>query len=573
MKKSPILLIVICLLAVISVNVISSFYHWRFDLTSEKRYTLSSSTKDMLKSLDDYVYFKVFLTGDDLPAGFQRLRNETREMLDEFSAHSKYVEFDFIDPAESQDAELTQRTYAELYDLGLQPTELRIKTKDGAEQKIIFPGAIATYKEKEIAIQLLQNQVGVPNDEVLNNSIQSLEYQLSNAIRKITSDSKANVAILEDYGTMPPSLTVSFENMLKEYYNVERITLGGHLNSLADISDKGGDTVKMSNKYNVLVVAGPTVPFSEKDKFIIDQFVMRGGNILWLVEPLAVTMDSLQNKPDTYAVENNTNTVDMLFNYGVRLENQLVVDAQCLSIPMTVGNVGDKPQIDFFKWHFFPVLIPTSTHPIVKNLNAIKTEFVSPITAIEVDGISSTTLLSTSSYSNILPSPVLVSLRALNENINVGDYKYKNIPVAVLLEGKFTSLYDNRIPAELIDNTLMDFQAQGKPAKMIVVSDADIIKNQFRAGDGIPLPVGYDQYTDIQFGNRELLMNMMNYLCGDDDLISVRSRELKLRTLDMEKVKNHATMTKVMNVALPPLMIICAGLLFNVIRKRKYTKK
>lgn len=576
MKKiklnSPIFYIIVSLLFVAAVNVIASFFYKRLDLTSEKRYTLSPATVEMLNELDDYVYFKVFLTGDDMPAGFQRLRNETREMLDEFAAHSKYVEFDFIDPTNEDDPELTMQAYQELVEKGLEPTDLRIRTNSGSENKIIFPGAIVSYKNLEVAMPLLQSQIGVPSNEVLNNSIQSLEYQMSNAIRKLTSVERSNVAIIDDYGAFSENYTLAFEGMLKEYYNVSRIKIDGQLSSLADIKEEEGESATMTNKYAAIVIMRPTEPLPEKDKFIIDQYVMRGGKVLWLVEPVYVTMDSLNAQPSTYAVVNDVNLTDQLFNYGVRLEPQLVTDVQCLSIPMTTGNIGGRPQIDFFHWPYFPVITPTLQHPIVKNLNALKTEFISPITTIGVEDVSSTILLTTSPYSNIEVAPSLVSLQTLQENIDPALYKQKNIPVAVLLEGYFPSLYDNRVPNELIDSKLIDFKTKSEKTAMVVISDADMIKNQFRTGDGYPLNLGYDQYTDIQFGNPELFLNIMNYLCDDSGLISVRSRELKMRVLDVDKTKKYSTHVVVLNMVLPSLLIIIGGVLFNIIRKRKYSK-
>ena len=571
-KNSSLLFIIIGLVFVIAVNIISSYFYKRFDLTSEKRYTLSPATIDMLDNLDDYVYFKVFLTGKDMPAGFQRLRNETREMLEEFSAHSKYVEFEFIDPSEAGDPDLVNQTYKDLVEKGLQPTDLRINTNNSSERKIIFPGAIVSYKNREVSMQILKSQIGVPSDEVLNNSIQSLEYEMSNAIRKLTTKHKSNVAIIDDYGSLSAENTISFENLLKEYYTVSRIKIDGQLNSLASIYGKGKDSATMRNKYKAIIIAGPTQPVPEKDKFIIDQFIMRGGKVLWLVEPVAVSMDSLQTSPTTYAVENKTNLTDQLFTYGVRLEPQLVMDAQCLSIPMTTGTVANRPQIQFFHWPYFPVLMPEEQHPIVKNLNALKTQFISPITTVGVEGVTSTVLLSTSKYSKVVVTPALISLETLNKPLDPAVYNQHNIPVAVLLEGTFPSLYDNRVPQEIIDNSLMNFLPKSKKTSMVVISDADMITNQFKAGEGYPLNMGYDQYNDVQFGNPELFLNIMNYLCDDSGLIAVRSRELKLRALDVNKIKDYSTSAIVINMILPSLLIILGGLIFNIFRKRKYSR-
>ncbi|MDL2240901.1 gliding motility-associated ABC transporter substrate-binding protein GldG [Bacteroidales bacterium OttesenSCG-928-K22] len=571
-KFSTLYTVLAGLLLVIAFNVIASFFYTRFDLTAEKRYTLSQATVDLLDELDDYVYVKVMLTGKDLPMSFQRLKNETKEMLDEFAARNKYVEYVFIDPTKAGNTDDVRAAYSELAEKGLMPTDLRVNTKSGSERLIVFPGALITYKDREIPVHLLQSQMGIPSEEVLNNSIQNLEYNLSNAIRKLTSVRKSSIAIIEGYGGFERDYYISFDAMLREYYSVSYVNINGQLNSLADIRGRGEDTAKMTNKYSAIIIPGPTSAVPEKDKFVIDQYIMRGGKVLWLVEPVYVTMDSLQNSATTLAVNNNTNLQDQLYNYGVRIEPQLVMDMQCLSIPLTTGVIGGRPQIEFFSWPFFPVLTPMSSHPIVKNLNAIKTEFISPISKIEIPNIRHTTLLTSSQYSKIFAVPDVVSLELLTRKPDPALFNKQNIPVAMLVEGTFRSLYVNRIPPSLRDNAMMDFLPESKPTSMVVVTDADMIKNQFRAGDGVPLNMGYDQYTSNQFGNPEFFLNVMNYLCDDTNLISVRSRELKLRVLDVAKIEKNSLKYQLINLILPSLLVIICGVIYSIIRKYKYSK-
>ncbi|MDR2084715.1 MAG: gliding motility-associated ABC transporter substrate-binding protein GldG [Bacteroidales bacterium] len=571
-KFSVLKTIVAGLIFVVAINILASFFYTRVDLTSEKRYTLSQATMDLLDEIDDYVYVKIMLTGKDLPMSFQRLRNETKEMLDEFAAHNKYIEYVFIDPARVGNSDDVMAAYTELAEKGLMPTDLRVNTKTGSERRIIFPGALINYKDREIPVQLLQTQMGTPSEEVLNNSIQSLEYNLSNAIRKLTNTHKSSVAIIEGYGGFRRDYYVSFEAMLSEYYSVSYVNIDGQLNSLANIRSRGEDSVVMENKYQAIIIPGPTNALPEKDKFVIDQYIMRGGKVLWLVEPVYVTMDSLQNSPVTLAVNNYTNLQDQLYTYGVRLEPQLIMDLQCLSIPLTTGSVGGRPQIEFFPWTFFPVLTPMSTHPIVKNLNAIKTEFISPVTKIDIPNVKHTVLLHSSQYSKIFATPDVVSLELLTRKPDQALFNKRNIPVAMLLEGTFRSLYDNRIPPDLRDNAMIDFLPASVPTAMVVVSDADMIKNQFRAGDGMPLNMGYDQYTSNQFGNPEFFLNVMNYLCDDSNLISVRSRELKLRILDVTKIERSSLKYQLINLIIPALIIILGGIIYSIIRKHRYSK-
>lgn len=570
---SKLIRIIACLIFILAVNIISSFVFDRLDLTSEKRYTLSPTTKELLKNIDDYVYFKVALTGSDLPVSFQRLKNETKEMLDEFAAHSKYIEYVFIDPAASDDPEEVAAAYQELYDKGLVATDLQVKKSNGSMRKIIFPGAIATYKDREIAIQLLQTQMGVPSEEVLNNSIQSLEYSLSNAIRKLVTIHKSEIAIIEGHGELNKNYMIAFEAMLREYYSVSYVTINGQLNSLADIKGKGEDSVKIVNKYKAIIIPGPKQPFSEKDKFVIDQYIMRGGKVLWLVEPVYASMDSLQNSPTTMSYAIDHNLQDQLFNYGIRIEPQLIMDLQCLSIPLSTGSVGGRPQIDFFPWYYFPVITPTGDHPIVKNLNAIKTEFISPVTPLEIPNVKATVLLTSSPFSKLFMTPDVISLDILRNKPSPSLFTKSEIPVAVLLEGEFNSLYDGRIPYEVQNNSLIGFKSESSPTAMVVISDVDIIKNQFRSSDGTPLNLGYDQYTQNQFGNPELMLNIMNYLCDDSKLISVRSRELKIRLLDSAKIHNNSIKIQILNMIIPSVLIIIGGIIYWFIRKRKYSKK
>lgn len=572
-KNTSIVTIILGLILVIVVNIFSSFVFHRWDLTAEKRYTLSKPTLELLKGLDDYVYFKVMLNSKDLPVGFQRLKQETKEMLDEFRAHSKYIEFEFIDPTKSDDPDMVNASMQELVDAGLSPTKIFVETKTGSTQQIIFPGALLSYKERTVPVQLLTTQIGVNSDEVINNSIQSLEYSLSNAIRKVSNIRKNKIAILDDYGCLDQENIMAFTALMQEYYDVTFVKLDGQLNSLANIHSKGEDTVEMSNKYTALIIPGPTKPVSEQDKFVIDQYIMRGGKVLWLVEPVYVTMDSLQSAPSTYVFENHHNLKDQLFNYGVRLEPMLIMDLQCLDIPLLTGNIAGRPQIQMFPWVFFPIITPLSNHPIVNNLNALKTEFVSPITPLAVQGIKQTVLLHSSPYSRLFMTPDEVSLEILTQKPNADLYQKLDIPIMVLLEGKFKSLYDNRIPPELMDNPLIDFKKESVENSMIVISDADMIRNQFRSGDGAPLNLGFDQYTGIQFGNPELFINIMNYLCDDSHLISVRSRELKIRMLDNNKIVQNSLKIQIFNLLIPSLIVVICGIIYNIFRRRRYVLK
>jgi ABC-2 type transport system permease protein len=551
------------------LNIISAFIFTRFDLTAEKRYSLSPATKDLLKKTDDIIFFKVYLEGD-LPPGFRRLSNETREMLDEFRAYSKNIEFEFVNPSENPDAKERNDEYKLLVERGLQPTDLRMNQKGEARQLIIFPGCMVTYKGREVPVQLLMQQLGEDPARVLNNSIQGLEYNLAAAIEKLTTQIKPGIAIIEGQGELSQAETIDLEQTLAEYYRVERVTIGHKINSLT--VRLTGDTVNepLVNKYKALIIAKPTKPFDEKDKFLIDQFIMRGGRVLWLIDPVFASMDSLEKYSVTMGIVNDINLEDMLFNYGVRLNTNLVMDLNALQIPLTTGQMGSQPQIQYFPWYYFPLLIPVQGHPIVNGLNAIKTEFISGIDTIEKTGITKTILLSTSPYSRTVNAPALIDLNILRKEPDPAMYSQGPQPVAVLLEGTFQSAFQFRIPPELGANPELGFREKSRPTRMVVIADGDIAKNQFHYKDGYALPLGYDQYTRQTYGNKDLILNIMNYLTDDSGLISVRSRELKLRLLDNSRIAGERLFWQLVNILIPLLLIAGFGFVKYRLRRRKY---
>jgi ABC-2 type transport system permease protein len=570
-KRSNIFQLFLGIAILLLVNIIAGFIFTRFDLTAEKRYSLAPATRKMLKGLKDEVVFKVYLEGD-LPPGFRRLANETKEMLDEFRAYSKHIQYEFIDPSSNPDAKERNDGYKLLQERGLQPTEIRVNKKGQASQLIIFPGAIIGYGGHEVAVQLVISQLGQDADKALNTSVQSLEYNLASGLNKLTEPQKPEIAFIQDQGELSPTETVYAQDALSEFYNVERIAINHKISSLT-FRLKGTSGDRLINKYRAIIIAKPTKPFDEKDKFLIDQFIMRGGKVLWLVDPVLASMDSLQKYNSTMGLVNNVNLDDMLFNYGVRMNSDLVMDKIALPIPVKTGQIGDQPQFDFFPWYYFPLLTPTINHPIVNGLNAIKTEFVSSIDTVEAQGVKKTILLSTSPYSRKVNAPIYIDLDILQKPADPAQYNQGPQPVAVLLEGNFVSAFMFRIPPELAENKDIQFLSKSrKPSKMIVVGDGDIIKNQFHFSQGYALPLGYDQYTRQTFGNRDFLLNAINYLCDDSGLITVRSRELKLRMLDSTKVENQRLFWQLFNIILPLILILIFSFIKLRIRARKYSR-
>ncbi len=573
-RRNSFVQLAIGLAFIIMLNLIGSFAFYRLDLTSEKRYTLAPSTRKMLKELNDVVYFKVYLEGD-FPAGFQRLRNETREMLNQFRAYSDNVQYEFIDPIKGKDNKELEAMYTQLAQSGLNATDLQVKEKDGMSRKMIFPGAVVSYHGKEMPLDLLLTQVGRPPDEVLNNSVQSLEFGLINVIRKLSVTHKPKIAFIEGHGELSAEHTASIEAALSEYYEIDKVQIDGKISSLSKRSPKGKDSTEytIKNKYEAIIIARPTVAFSkdERDKFIIDQFIMRGGKVLWMIDAVRAEMDSLQASDHTVALTNELNLDDMFFNYGVRLNSNLVVDINSLPIPVVIDQKGNQKLLP---WVFFPVLIPTSANPIVRNLNAVKTEFVSSIDTLDTPEVKKTILLTTSRYSRVLNTPVMVSLGFLYQQPDPAQFNQPYQPVAVMLEGEFASLFLNRVPAEIAEAPEVGFIGKSSKTAMIVVADGDIIKNQLQPGPQgpTPLPLGYDKYTGTRFGNKEFILNAMNYLCDDSGLLSVRSREVKLRTLDTARIDAERTSWQLFNTIVPIVLVLVFALIQGYIRRRKYTR-
>jgi gliding-associated putative ABC transporter substrate-binding component GldG len=556
-KHSDILNLILGLAILVLVNVISAYVFKRIDLTTEKRFTLSDATVEMLKNLDDVVFVRVYLEGE-FPAGFKRLRNATKEMLDEFRAIAgDNIQYEFIDPSANPDEKERKALYAQLTKQGIQYTNLEFREGESKSEKIIFPGAIVAYKEREAPVQILKSQIGVPPEVMLNNSIQQIEYELANTIRKLASEKVSTVAFIEGHGELDSLFTADIMKSLSEYYNIKRLKINEQLKALQNI--------------DAIVIAKPDSAFSEKDKFIIDQFIMRGGKALWLIDRTDANMDSLSKSSNFMALTKDLNLDDMLFKYGVRINTNLVQDLQAVPIPIVIGYIGNQPQQKFFPWFYFPLLMPYAKHPIVNNLNAIKAEFISTIDTVGAKGIIKTPLLHTSKYAKVLPTPVRVSINMLREEPKIEQFNKSFQPLAVLLEGEFESNFKNRLAPELLDSKEINFKEKGIPTKMIVVADGDIIKNQVQYSTGRAMPLGYDKYTNEVYGNKNFILNAMNYLLDDSGLIGARSKEIKLRLLDIDKLKRERTSWQFLNVVTPLLLVVLYGLIRFYWRKRKYT--
>ncbi len=575
LKKNQIIAFLVTVVIVVLVNVIGSYVFTRFDLTSEKRYTLSPTTKEILNDLNDYVYFKVYLEGD-FPAGFKKLRRETKEMLDEFRAYSKFIDYEFINPSESADAAERNETYKQLYQAGLNPTDVVVKNRDGSsKQMVIWPGALVSYRNNtEIAIDLLENQIGQSSEQALNASMQNLEFRLIDAVKKVIRLQKPNIAFIEGHGELSEQEVHDIAQTLAQNYNVVRLEIDGKIDALMHRTQDEESDVKAFPSYDAIIIAKPTLPFDERDKFLIDQYIMHGGKVLWMVEPVYATMDSLQSQESTIGLEQDLNLDDMLFKYGVRLNRDLLLDLTCASLPIRTGQVAGQAQLEFFRWYYFPLLQAASEHPMVRNMNAIKADFVSSMDATtSANDIEQVPLLKTSDYTKVSGTPVFITLAMLRQAPDKRMFASKGKNVAYLLKGSFPSLYANRIPQEIAEDNGTNFMEESIPTAMIVVADGDIIRNQIDIKTRKPLPLGFDQYTQNTYANKEFIENAIGYLVEGEGMIDIRSRELKVRLLDDTKINRERTKWQVVNTLLPIAVIIALGFVMAFIRKKKYSKK
>ena len=557
-KRRDILMLAGVLVIILLINFVCSLAFKRFDLTSEKRYTLSASTRKLLKELDDVVYLKIYMQGDFNPS-FTHLRNETKEILDEFRAYSNNnVEYEFINPLENPNKEEVDKLEKQLFDRGIMPEEVVDKGSEKTSRTLIWPGAICTYKGKESVWQIFKRQVGFEPEQSINNSIQELEYGLSNTIRKTKIIRKPEVIFLEGKGELDTIRGADFMRSLNEYYNVTRVNIRNKLYAL-----KGADAI---------VIAQPDSAYDDKDKYIIDNFIMHGGKALWLVDPVYINRDSFNLKGFTLGFKNDLNIDDILFKYGVRLNPVLVQDLQCSQVPVNVGFKQGQPNFQLYPWFYYPLLLPSGNHPIVKNLDLIRTEFISTLDTVYAKNVRKTILLQTSRYTKTQTTPARVSLALVKYKPKEEQYNNSYQNVACLLEGTFESVFKNRIPTAFMQDTTYGYMEQSKPTRMIVVADGDLAKNEYQRQTGMVYPLGYDIYTKTQFANKTFLLNCMNYLLDDEGLLQLRTREVKLRLLDKKRLVTQASKWKWMNVGLPLLMVVLGGMLQFYVRRKKYSK-
>ncbi len=543
---------------VLFLNVLSNGFFHRFDLTKDQRYTLSNTSLSIIKQVKNPLSVKVYMQGD-LPAEFKRLQQETRQLLEEFQGYNSNIVFEFVDPLENEDESMDN--IKELYRKGLTPINITVDDKGKQSQAMVFPWAIAVYNNKEVNIPLLKNRMGASTTQKVIGSVQHLEYSIADALNKITQEKQKKVAIIKGNGEPHEAYIAKFLLQVRESYHIGPFTLDS-------VAKNPIGSLDALEKYDLAIIAKPTETFTDGEKQVLDQYIINGGKTLWLVDQVAVEMDSLYNSSGaTLAYPRNLNLNDMFFKYGFRINPDLVKDEQGSPIKLASGEQGSATQFQEFNWKFAPQVYPTSLHPIVKNLGGIKFDFANGIDTLK-NGIKKTILLQSSQYSKKIGTPVEINLNSVTEETTPADYVNKgNIPLSVLLEGSFHSMFENRV----LPFDQKTFEAKGKENKMIVISDGDLIRNQLDKNFQ-PVELGYDQRSGNLYDNKDFLINCVNYLLDDNGLINIRSKDLDLPLLDKEKVYENYTRTQFLTIGLPILILVLFGLVFTFLRKRKYSR-
>ena len=556
------------ILIIVAANYLGSLYFTRIDLTSDRRFTLAKVTKNVLKQLDEKLECTVYLKGD-FPAGFKRLETQTREILEEFQAYNKNVRFFFVNPSASGNLKKRESFYRRLVNSGLVPTNLQVKTKNGLEQQYIFPGALLRYKGREIPVELLSSERNIPPAEALNHSIENLEFTFINAIHKLVRQKKPSLAYLIGQGEPQGKHVTDILNSPNENYTLTMVSPDSLPNPLLEKQKSDTSAFRVVPRYNALIVAKPQKPFTEREKLMLDQYIMYGGKVLWLVDPVLASMDSIKRSETTVSIDLNLGLQEQLFTYGVRLNKNLVLDLNAVPIPVRTGQTGNQPQIRLLPWYYYPLITPRSNQPVVRNLNSIEMNFVSSIDTLAIEGVKKTILLKTSPYCGVEKVPGIISLAILRQKPDPYFFHGPARNVAVLLSGKFTSDFNNRLLSGL-KSKIFPFRKVSVPTRMIVVSDGDIIRNQLKIPDGYPLPLGYNQFTRQTYGNKEFILNALNYLTDGPGLISLRTRDFKLRLLDKTKVNRQRMQWQLFNVLTPLVVMLIFAFVVIGLRKRKY---
>lgn len=534
---------IVVLVALVVINLLMSYIVCRWDMTDDKRYSISAPTKALLQDLDAPLTITLLLDGE-MNAGFLRLQKATQELVEELGVYAAGG-YQLLGAPE----QLTTNGYG-----NLEPTVVHERTHKGqTAQTIIYPYAIVQYHDRSQVVTLLKNQRGLSGEENLNHSIENLEFAFAEAIRSLTQDTIEKIAFLEGHGELEERDVYDLTQQLAKYYQIDRGTLGTVSGVLDD--------------YKAVIIADPQMPFSETDKYILDQYIMQGGRILWVVNGVRFSDDYLASEGYTPIIALDLNINDMLFRYGVRINHALVQDLQCLPVPVDVSHDPNQPNWQPMPWTFAPLLLTSQVSPITRNVAQVTATMASAIDIVgENDGIRKEVLLATSSASRLTSAPAKVDLSMGNDSEG---FNQAFVPVAVSLEGVFPSIYAHLLPPEEVTLTT-PLLRESKPTRQIVVAAGSTIRNDWQQGQ--PLPLGYDRYTQMQFGNRDFMVNAVLHLTDDQGWLQLRQKEFTLRLINDQRARQTRIVAQVISIVIPLALLAIVGGAMLILRRKRYVK-
>lgn len=559
-KLQPLLWFVVGVGIILSLNVIADKFFFRIDLTEDKKYSLAPSTKKLLDEAKEPIMVEVYLAGD-LPPGFKRLQSAVRETLEEFRAFGTAdIEYSFIDPSASSDRKVRSQTQASLQKKGVLPTNLMTRGNDKVEEKLIFPGAIIRVKEKEIPVLFLKGNQSAPPEVRLNQSVEGVEYELATGLKKALAKKQFVIGYVTGHKELNTTASYDLGTSLQESYSIRLLDL---------------PKVTSIEGYDAVIVAKPDSTVSDFDKYKLDQYVVKGGNLLLFIDPLKADIDSIQaNKQrgiDEYlALPSTADFTALLFPWGLRVNKDVIQDINSGYIKMIVGQMGNQPQMQLVPWAYYPLINVFGNHPIVKNMDALYTRFPASIDSVKSQGITKTPLLMTSQYSRIIPGPARLSFEEVKIQPSPKTFTKSFVPIAWLLEGKFKSGYTFKTTEE--GKKLTNFKEQDKPGKVLVVADGDFVRNDYSLTKNTTFPMGFDRQAGVQFGNKDFVLNAVNYMLDPDGVILAKSKDIQLRPLDKPRIAAEKSKWQTLSITAPLALMSIILLSSMAMRKRHLAK-
>ena len=556
--------LIVAFALVVALSLLSGMRFFRIDLTAEKKYTLSTASRQLVENLDEAVFVTVYLDGD-LPPEFVNFRKSIRELLDDYRAYGgDRLQYQFLNLYDETDEAVRNRMIGELYDRGLNVTSIQDTDQEGGtSSRIIFPGAMISYRGMEMPVNLLKNNPSLSHELNLINSAQTLEYEFTRAIHSLTLEEIPRIAFIEGHGELDSLSTHSLMDELKNFFQVDRGYINGNLEALLN--------------YQALVIARPLVTFNEADKFAIDQYIMRGGKVLFFLDPVNPFADSLTGGT-TVALANPVGLEDLLFKYGVRVNYNLVADMQCNMVPVNMAPAGEQARFSMMPWVYHPLLSGPTGHPVTRGLNYVSGRFISSVDTIPggTPEVNATVLLSTSPASRKRDVPLYISMEEVTRQPDPALYTASQLPVGILLEGRFPSFFKNYPVPSGVYPADVQVIPESEPASVFIMTDGDVPANEVRAETGrlVAQPLGYDRYTRQTFGNLEFIMNVVNYMTDRNGIMELRSREFKLRLLDREVIGQPSRVVrwKLLNILVPIVILLAAGYIQFVVRKKRFAR-